>query len=168
MKENNWRDRINHRSQNFKTFMCCQNIKKTCIILFPFLLVARVQNITMWSKLVDNCKLTPGQIWDASDRKKASERIAGPGGYIEGAEDRVIEGKEKIKTVIDTLDCSIVPRPPVRSILNLQITSAKQVDNAICIVHYLLFRLEQNLFAVFKNFCITCCNCFIDTASITR
>lgn len=58
-------------------------------------------------------KLTPGQIWNASDRKKASERIMGPGGYIEGAEDRVIEGKEQIKTIVDGLDCSINPKPPI-------------------------------------------------------
>ena len=71
----------------------------------------------MYDTITPECvkKLTPGQIWNASDRKKASERIAGPGGYIEGAEDRVIESKEKIKTIIDTLDCSIVPRPPVCS-----------------------------------------------------
>tara|TARA_R100000687_G_scaffold83675_1_gene88553 strand:- start:28737 stop:32843 length:4107 start_codon:yes stop_codon:yes gene_type:complete len=58
-------------------------------------------------------ELTPGQIWNAGDRKSATERITGPEGYIHGSQDRVLEGKEQIKTLINELDCSIVPRPPV-------------------------------------------------------
>ncbi|WP_445767792.1 conjugal transfer protein TraN [Rheinheimera sp.] len=58
-------------------------------------------------------ELTPGQIWNAADRKPATERITGAEGYIHGSQDRVIESKEQIKTIINELDCSIVPRPPL-------------------------------------------------------
>lgn len=57
-------------------------------------------------------KLTPGQIWNAADRKTATERIIGEGGYLHGAQDRVMEGKEKVKELLDDLDCSVYPRPP--------------------------------------------------------
>jgi hypothetical protein len=57
-------------------------------------------------------KVTPGQIWNSSDRKPATERIIGPGGYIHGAQDRVLEGKDKVKGLLDNIDCSVYPRPP--------------------------------------------------------
>jgi hypothetical protein len=58
-------------------------------------------------------KLKPGQIWNASDRKPATERITGSDGYIKNAQDRVMESKNQIKTILNNLDCSVVPRPPV-------------------------------------------------------
>ncbi len=59
-----------------------------------------------------NLGSSPGQIWNAGDRKSAPERITYPDGYINGAQVRVIEGKEKINAIPDDLDCSVYPRPP--------------------------------------------------------
>lgn len=43
----------------------------------------------------------------------ASERIVGEEGYIHGAQDRVMEGKNQIRTIINNLECSVIPRPTV-------------------------------------------------------
>lgn len=58
-------------------------------------------------------KLNPGQIWNAEDRKPATERITGDEGYLHGAQDRVMESKNEVRNIINNLDCSVVPRPPV-------------------------------------------------------
>lgn len=67
----------------------------------------------MYTEVAGECvkQLTPGQIWNANDRVTAGERIAGEDGYINGAADRVEEGKEQSKTIIGTIDCSKTPRP---------------------------------------------------------
>ena len=54
-----------------------------------------------------------GQIWNADDRVIASERIAGPNGYIGDAENRVQEAKDNMRTLPGAVDCSTTPRPPV-------------------------------------------------------
>ncbi|GGW73959.1 hypothetical protein GCM10008111_32250 [Alishewanella tabrizica] len=43
----------------------------------------------------------------------ASKRIVVEEGYIHVAHDRVMEGKNQIRTIINNLDCSVVPRPKV-------------------------------------------------------
>lgn len=58
-------------------------------------------------------QVQPGQIWNATERKTASERTVGEGGYIEGAQDRQSENRQQIKSILGNIDCSISPRPPV-------------------------------------------------------
>tara|TARA_Y100000780_G_scaffold178995_1_gene164298 strand:- start:4615 stop:8043 length:3429 start_codon:yes stop_codon:yes gene_type:complete len=53
-----------------------------------------------------------GQIWNAQDRDIASERIAGPNGYIGTAADRVQEAKDQMRTIPGAINCSTTPRPP--------------------------------------------------------
>lgn len=53
--------------------------------------------------------LKPGQIWNAAGRKVTSERTKENLGT---AQDRVQEGKNKMREAANTLDCSVVPRPP--------------------------------------------------------
>lgn len=73
------------------------------------------QGNLLYQTIASECvkKVTPGQIWNAEDRKPATERIAGEEGYIKGAQDRVMEGKTQIKSIINNLDCSSTPRPKV-------------------------------------------------------
>lgn len=40
------------------------------------------------------------------------ERIMRQEGSINGAQDRVLKGKDKVKGLLDNIDCSIYPRPP--------------------------------------------------------
>jgi hypothetical protein len=72
--------------------------------------------ILMYEDIPTDCggKLTGGNsIWNANDRVIASERIAGPDGYIGTAADRVQETKDQMRTLPTDIDCSAVPKMPV-------------------------------------------------------
>jgi hypothetical protein len=58
--------------------------------------------------------LKPGQIWNAAGRKVTSERTKE---NLGAAQDRVQESKNKMREAANTLDCSVVPRPPVCSFM---------------------------------------------------
>lgn len=66
----------------------------------------------MYDLVAQECikTLKPGQIWNAAGRKVTSERTKENLGT---AEDRVQESKDKMRDAANTLDCSVVPRPPV-------------------------------------------------------
>ena len=70
----------------------------------------------MYKTIPTDCggQLTGGNsIWNADERVVASERIAGPDGYIGTAADRVQESKDQMKTLPTNIDCSTIPRMPV-------------------------------------------------------
>lgn len=70
----------------------------------------------MYEDVPTDCggKLTGGNsIWNAGERVIASERIAGPDGYIGTAADRTQENKDQMKTLPTNIDCSSNPKPPV-------------------------------------------------------
>jgi conjugal transfer mating pair stabilization protein TraN len=54
-----------------------------------------------------------GQIFNSADRVIASDRIAGPNGYINGADARVQEAKNQISTIVGNVDCNLTPKPPI-------------------------------------------------------
>lgn len=62
-------------------------------------------------------KVTPGQIWNASDRQTASERLIGEDGFLNGddssAQERVMEGNNQLRDYVNSIDCSVTPRPQV-------------------------------------------------------
>jgi hypothetical protein len=59
-------------------------------------------------------QLTGGsQIFNAAERQVASERIAGPGGYIGTAADRAEEAQIQMRALPGAIDCTITPRPPL-------------------------------------------------------